>query len=616
MKGILKKLLIVCSFLFVSVLSADSGLAVLLEQNKNILDELDYYKSDELSIYLNGKRLYLNWGNIGHGDILQPFMGVKPRIEEVESLSDTSSEDEFGAISVGKKIAKLVFKNQIKKLVGQNLDDFLVKLPPFLRWIVEKIVRNGQLSPAEEFVLRSYILYKTPFDVDKQALKRAEFIALLFKFSLTEGQDVFIKNGSSLLNSEMIRELFGQGFVDFATDILSSFQNGFQDCDFDRLSTVVEQNINSKLDNYKVSYVFRDLDLAKQCFSLFSNEQYSEKEFKKIVDGFIQNLTVNVQDIWSNTGYETISLDNFKEYENSTLSNFVGLTSDSDQILNFVTENNTGNVLELESERLSNVSLVSSQNEHWVVLKTQTKASNLNLDITIKFTIAAIYKAFEDYNLIKTGIYGSSCISPNISVLSDKEIMKSKRQLERLLSTKKYLIRELESLNLKIKETKAKLDSSSNLWNRFFSNINEDQLRDLLKQREKKEIRISNVEIKIRELNVGIYYLTAPERLQGLANKGVSFILSDMFFSNPKVQEFIKDINQNPEYKFVKENLIKRLAKIFGRSDYVKEYWEVAEYILSNLLPDHKDDFSHFAKSLKEQDDADAGDMFLSLLGL
>lgn len=614
MKGIFKKLLIVGCFFFSSVLSANSSFSVLFEQNKKILDELDYYKSDEISIYLNGKRLYLNWGSIGHGDILQPFMGVKPRVEEVESLSDSSNEDEFGTISVGKKIAKIVLKNQIKKIVGQNLDDFLEKLPSFLRWIVEKIVRNGQLSPVEEFILRSYILYKTPFDNDKQDLKTAEFTALLFKLALTEGQDVFVKNGSSLLNSEMIRELLGQDFIDFSTDILSSFQNGFQDCDFDSFGRIVEQDINSQHDSYKVGYVFRDLGLAKQCYSLFYNEKYSEKEFKKIIDGFIQNLTVNDQDIWSNTGYETISLDNFKEYETSTLGNFVGCTSDSEKILNFVTENNTGNVLELESEKSSNVYLVSNQSEHWVVLKTQTKGSNLNLERTVKFTIAAIYKAFQDYNLIKTETDGSSSISSNVSVLTDKELIKSKRQLERLLNTKNYLIKELESLNLKIKETKSKLNESSSLWNNFFHSTNEDQLRDILKKREKIEIRFSKIETEIRELNVGLYYLTAPERLQGLADKGVFSIISDMFLSNPKVQEFIKDINQNPKYKLVKENLIKHLAKIFGQSDYVKEYWEVIEEILSHSLPNYKNDFKMFTQNLNDQD-TDIGDMVLSFIG-
>ena len=58
------------------------------------------------------------------------------------------------------------------------------------------------------------------------------------------------------------------------------------------------------------------------------------------------------------------------------------------------------------------------------------------------------------------------------------------------------------------------------------------------------------------------------------------------------------------------------MAKVLGQSDYVKEYWELAEHILSNLLPDYKDDFKNFAKNLNEKDDNDAGDMILSLIGL
>lgn len=617
MKGILRlvlrKVLIfsICLF-FVQNSSATSSFTVLLDQNRNLFDKLDYYKSKEIVINLGDRQLSLDWGDIGHGDILKPFNGIKPKIIDMEVVSNNDGEDKFGAVAVGKKIAKAIFKKKVQELAIENLDDFLEKLPSFVRWIVEKIVKNGELSPVEEFVLRSYILFQTHFDSGKQALKTAEFMALLFRLALTEGQDILdVKNGlgSYLVNSEMINELLGQDFVNFVLDVLSSLQNGFEDCDFDSLGTIVDQTVTANAANtvnYKVGYVFKELDSAEQCYGLFGNKEYSEKEFKKIIASFIQNLTVDGQDIWSPKNYETVSVDKFRQYKNSTLNNFIGFSSNTDQILEFIPEDSV-------QQTSSNVNLISGNSEHWVVLNIKDKVSNADLSKIVKFTMAAIYKTFQDYknvfNVVKRQD-SSYKLEKGISLKEHK-----KKQID-LLKKKGLLKKELVILDMEIEKAKATLASGNNLWNKFFFNMNEDKLQNLLERREIKEERLSNIEREIKKLRIALYYLIDSEDLQNLSDKGFFAITTNMFLSNPRVKRFINDINQNPEYKSVKENLIKRLAKIFGQSDYVKEYWEIVEYVLSNLLPDYKNDFKKFAQNLNEQDGNDAGDMILSLIGL
>ena len=545
MKGILrhflrKVLVISVGFLFIQNSFASNTFVDLFEQNKHFIDELDYYKSKEVAINLFGKQLSLNWGDIGHGDILKPFKGIKPEVTDIEVVSndlDSDNEDNFGAVSVGKRIAKVFLKQQIKKFVGQNLDDFLEKLPLPVRWITEKIVKNGKLSPVEEFVLRSYILYKTPFDNDKQALKTAEFTALLFKLALTEGQDILdVENGlgSYLVNSETINELLGQDFVEFAVDILLSLQNGFQDCDFDNFDTIDEQIVVADSYNYKVAYVFRSLDLAEQCLTLFDNKEYSEKEFKKIVGDFIHNLTVDDQDIFAPKNYETISVANFEKYEKSTFSNFVGFEDDADKIAEIIP---VAELVEEEQDNYLNVQLIQDDNEYWVVLKIQDKESNSDLSKTLKFTIAAIYKTFKDYKVIKnSGVVDTTGGSDSLKLENEEELAESKQELENLLNAKRYLKQELVSLDLEIEKMDAKLDSSNNnLWNKFFTGMNEEKLQDLLEKRKRKEIELLNLETEIQKLTTGLYYLTAPERLQNLADKGVFAITADMLLSNPKV---------------------------------------------------------------------------------
>ncbi|MFH1461530.1 MAG: hypothetical protein ABIF12_01095 [bacterium] len=598
MKDLLKKILTYIVF-SISFISADTNFYDLVDQNKSLIDNLDYYKSKEVAFnFPNGKQLVLNWGDVGHGDLLQPFNGITPQISSIDVLTD-NSDQEFSVKNVAKKMGKLFVKNKIKSFIGKDLDLFLEKLPPAARWIVEKIVKNGKLNPFEEFVLRSFILYKTPFDADKQALKQAEFIALLFKLAITQGQDILnVKKdfGQYIAKNEMLNELFGKGFVSFATDTLFFIQ---KDTSYSNLENVAKKSVST----IKLAYLFKDADLAKQCFDKFLvTEQYPLKAFKGIAEGFIKNLVVDSQDIWSVKNYEIVSFEQFVEYKNSSFGNFVGIKQNFDN--------------ELLADIKPGVCLFSDENGYWVAFKSQK--DEFDFYETSKFAIAAISQAFKDYTIIKNrSVISNSPFLGYVKPVDHISVIESKEKLNNLLQAKEYIKGELSVIDIEIKEVNKKLDSSLNsFWNKHFTNSYQENLKDLKDRKARKEKQLLSIEQEIKKMNIGLYYFSASEHLQDLSDKGVIAISADMFLSNPKIQEFIQNINQNPEYKSVKNDLIKRLAAIFGKSDYVKEYWEIAQYVLSNLLPDYKNDFTNFAKNLNQQGDSGTAELLLSFVGL
>lgn len=598
MKGLLKKILTYIVF-SISFVSADINFSVLVDQNKSLIDNLDYYKSKEVAFnFPNGKQLALNWDGIGHGDLFEPFKGIIPQIRSIDVLTN-DSDQEFNFKNLAKKTLKLFAKNKIKSFIGSDLDLFLAKLPPSARWIVEKVVKNGKLNPFEEFVLRSFILYKTPFDTDKQALKQAEFIALLFKLAITQGQDILnVKKdfGQYFAKNEILNELFGKGFVSFATDTLSFIQ---KDTSYSNLENVAKKSVST----IRVGYLFKDADLAKQCFDKFLlAEEYSLKDFKAIAESFIKNLVIDSQDIWSVKNYEIVPFEQFVEYKDSFFGNFVGIRQNFDN--------------ELLVDIKPGVCLFSDENGYWVGFKSQK--DEFDFYETFKFAIAAVSQAFKDYMVIKKSVVISdSSFLGYVKPIDHVSVTESKEKLNNLLQAKEYIKDELSVIDFEIKEIGKKLDLSlNNLWNKYFTNSYQENLKDLIDRKAKKENQLLNIEQEIKKMNIGLYYLSVPGQPKDFSDKGVIAISADMFLSNPKIQEFIQNINQNPEYKIVKEDLIKRLATIFGKSYYVKEYWEIAQYVLSNLIPDYKNDFANFAKNLNQQGDSDAAELLLSFVGL
>ncbi|MBD3273047.1 hypothetical protein GF385_01725 [Candidatus Dependentiae bacterium] len=604
MKGILKKFFII-SILIVNSINATykDNLIALLDQNKH-LSEINYYESKEVNVNFFDKQLVLKWDTVGHDDILSPFKGIKPFVRKIKYSNGLKNDDKLNATTIGKKVAKVALKNKIKNLIGNNSDEFLEKLPKFIRWIFERLLKDGKLTPREEFILRSYILYKTPFDEDRQILKQAEFAALVFKLALTEGQSVMNsqENGfaDSLINSESTKELLGSDFVEFANDILKSVSNNFKNCNFD---TLTQKNEKTEY-HYKVGYVFKTKDLAENCYSLFEKEEYTEKEFKKIVDNYINILSGDVQDIWAILkSYEKVSLKDFREYKKSTTSNFVGFT-DCEKDLEFAYSDSDKN-------SSSNIVLNSKDDEYWVILKV--KKSSFDFYNTLKYTIAAIYKAFEEYKDINN-LSLNSYVS--FVQLDDTDRRESKRKLDNLIKARKYLQDEIANFDEKIDELENVIKSSdSNPWNNLFVEEKRKDLEDIKYQKECRQKMLRGTELEIKKMGSGIYYLNDSEYLNNLSDKGFIKLFMDMLLDNPRVKEFVNNINNNPEYKSVKENLIERLAKVFGQSEYVKEYWEVIEYVLQGILPDYKNDFKQFADSLNNQDNS-SGNIVFSLFGL
>jgi hypothetical protein len=590
-KGLFKNIILFALIGFNSVF-AQPSLMTFVKDNTNSFNELSYYDSTQFSVdFPDGKQLVFNLQVPGHGDIFEPFRGIRSTVKNFPA--DIDELEEFNTKNAVKKIIKVVAKKKIQSLIGEDLDSFIKDLPPFVRWVIEKVLKNGGLSPTEEFIFRSYLLYKSDLGANSDALKRAEFVALLFKLAITNGQtvlDVQADLTEYLSKNEALNEVFGSKFITLTTDTIKFVQGD---------ENLVVEKAESKVlvPQVKLGYLFKNKEQAEQCYSLFAkNQKYSEKDFNNIVKNYVQGLVVQSQDVWSlGTGFEIISYDKFLEYKDSTFGNFVGLKFE------FGTD-----FLPEGFNKDSDVLFYSDNDGYWVLFKG--KQGSFNVSNEIKLVLRAFYKAFDSYRRLSCA--DPLCVKNNVNLLpAEKEKIKDK--LKDLLKSKKYREAQIKSLDKEIKVFEAKGNST---WNKFFSRNIEEELKTLKDEMFRKQELLLDIDLQIKKLRFATYSFSDLDNLKELNGKGTIAIVADMFLSNPRVAQVMENINTNSRYALIKENLVKDLFQIFGKSELIKENIEIIEYLLSGLFPEYKEYFQDFTKNLNQQDDT--ADLLLSFVGL
>ncbi len=560
-------------------MSANASLAPVSQD----LNNLDYFDSTKFEFPIPGAgfMVVLDWGYPAHGKLSESFTGIKPGF-----VRDNSGEaEDFSFAGLAKMLTANIAINKVKEyLENGNIQALLEGIPPYARWFVQRIAENGELTPIDEFLLKSYMLYKTDLGQGYQSLKVIEFSALTYKLMITNkslGQNAALK----LLGK--LGDFVEPEFAVFIKDMFVAFNNGFKDVDFENL-TVKEQETKA------VGYVFSDENMARACFDKVKSSD-SVKDFKNSVKGFVEFYSVPASDdIFASDSFKRFSIssyEDFKKLDGQTTSfGFVGskdFGSDLSQVK--VSDGQPGLLVATVA---SGAYLNSKDNdgEAWIYF-VGTEGSFVDYKEIIKHVVAAVYKLVEECREI-SGQDIKTLLEP---VCSDSLDIR----LNDLLKQRKELERSLNKVYAEVIRVQEYIDGNSSVFSRL---INKRALEDhkVLIGYYKKDV--VDIEEQLRIVTEEIEALQALMTsdysdgfLQRVQNKTLLETVKTVFnFDKISLAAFGED----EKYRTVRENFAKRIALISSNFDIVKEYWPTIEYFFCGKYPELEKEVKAFGEEL------------------
>ncbi len=539
----------------------------------NQTDELNYLTSKSIAFDLpKNIKVSLDWGYAGHGDILEPFHGVQLNVKKEEKLDQINkTKDEFQVKELTKKIVTDLVVNKAADYLNNGNSNTLSNLPPIVSWLAKRILKNGQLYPLEEFLLKSYFLYRSPMEAGFENYKKIEFLALLLKLAISKPftglVNVDSKNALDLLDK--IQDYVEPEFLGFLTEMFLSYQDNFSDCDFNSINIESDEKV-------KVGFVFANKQMANACYELFKyNTDYETiSDFKKRVENFVQEFVTQDSNIWTSvTNYKVVSFDDFTKYKNSSFK-FVGYKDFGVDVS--YNKANFGVYLDEKSD-----------DENWVYCVAKND-SGLNYKI-IKYFVAAVFKAVDEYKKINS--YDAS------EILNKIDLDTLKKNYKNFEVAKVSLEKEINKIEAEIKEKEEKI-SSGWLWNSWFKEKYQEEVVALNTEKEINVKKLNVITAKMNELDAIICNYDIDSLLVKVKDKSFSDVLKIVILSDVRIAKIINNIMSKPEYKIVKDNIIKRMGLIFSNSKLVREYWNSIEYVLINAFPLFECEIKEFGNNL------------------
>ncbi|MBU4269826.1 hypothetical protein KJ644_04765 [Candidatus Dependentiae bacterium] len=547
----------------------------------NQVDELYYSKSISFDLPKNIK-VSFDLG-AGHGDILEPFPEVKLNITKEKLDQTNTTKEEFHVKELTKKIVTDLVVNKATDYLNNGNSNALSNLPPIFSWLAKRILKNGKLYPLEVFLFKAYLLFRMQIEPGYESSKNVEYLALLLKLAISKPLTGFVnvdsQNALELLDK--IQDYVEPEFLGFLTEIFLSYQDNFSDCDFN--------NINIESDEKtKVGFVFANKQMAKACYELFKyNTDYETiSDFKKRVENFIQEYVIQAGDVWSAvTNYKVVSFNNFKEHKNSSFK-FVGFEDFGVDVSYPVLEKNVEG-LKTVNKNFSVYLDEKSDDENWVYCVAKND-SGLNYKI-IKYFVAAIFKAVDEYKKINS--YDAT------EILNKIDLDTLKMNYKNFEAAKISLENSISNIEKEIKEKEEKI-SSGWLWNSWFKEKNQEEVATLNKEKEINVKKLNIIIAKMNELDATICNYDIDSFLVKVKDKSFSEVLKIVILSDVRIAKIINNIMSKPEYKIVKDNIIKRMGLIFSNSKLVREYWNSIEYVLINAFPLFESEIKEFGNNL------------------
>ena len=587
MNKITKNFTLVLLFIFSFLSAGDISIA-------QTVDGLDYLTSTSASFDLpKNIKLSLDWGYTGHRDILEPFHGIKLSVKKENNISNdqsNQSEQGFQVKELTKKIVTDILVNKANDYINNENSEIFSKMPPLFAWIVKRILKNGQTNSSsaesivEEFLVKSYLLFKKPMDVGFENYKKVEFLALLIKLAISNPLEGFIKiDGQNALGFlDKIQDYVEPEFLGFLTEMFLSYQDNFSDCDFNNIDIKSEEKV-------RIGFVFADKTMANACAELFKyNSDYKTiSDFKKRVENFVQEYVTQDSNIWTSvTNYKVVSYQDFAKYKNSSIAKFVGF-EDFGVDISYPVLEKTVNGLKIVDKKFDVYLDEKNSEETWVYcVATNDKAINLKV---IKYAVAAIFKAIDEYRKINS--------FDATEILNKIDVNALKNNLKNLQVAQISLKDSLNAIDANIKEKQAKL-SSGWLWNSWFKDKYEKELADLNKEKDVLVQKLNIIVAKINELDAMVCNYDIDALLLRVKDKSFTDVVKQVIFADVRIARIVNNLLSKPEYQIVKDNLIKRMGLIFSNSKMVHEYWSTIEYILENLFPLFKKEIKDFGNSL------------------
>lgn len=588
MKNSLQKIL-TCSLFSLSIVF--SGHALVAE-HKQPNPDLDYFKSRKIDLNLGVINIRVNF-ELGHDKLFKGFNeeGINLTFGQGLKQKQTDSkqgslEDRIGSLNLGdftKVLAVNVAKNEIKKYLENNkIDELLNGLPPYAKWFISRIIKNGKLTPTDVFILKTYMLYVTDLGVGYENLKTVEFLILVIKL-INSSVNFDINKINSLI--EKLSEYFEPEFISFVRDLVNDFKTGFKNIDFENIKLKNSENKQQVL-----GYAFDNNDAAQAFYDrVKSVSNLNTEVFKSLAKSFTQSYDANTKH------------DIFDKVDTQNLENQIVLVKDLDP--------------NLVKDKANGVYLDSSDDKNTVYCVNNNKENNLDYALLTKSVVAAIYHAISEYK--------------EISGFEFNDIIKSfnSKELENNLGTlnkeKAKLQNKLDIINKNIAYNQKNIEHElSTPWfvrtfNRMFKNstLNSDKvsLLDYEKVKQETEQELTIISNKLDKLNIIVTGQYSQNFLNTVKDKTLIETFKTIFSFDNNFTKILKDILTDNNYKIVRENLFNRLAAVSGNFELVKEYWPTIEYVLENKFPELKENISTFSKKLEEEPGLETSLLKLSL---
>lgn len=590
-----------------------SDLTDLIKNNWERIKDLEYFTSKSLTIALpNNQELYIDWGFAGSGDILSGFPKIEIVFRTTTENKDSKKNLKIGGTesdnsSFSLLLLKIFLKSKLKVL-KETFEQYSKEFAVF-DWILKV-----DQSPFAPFVLKVLLLSKHSFDGDN-ARRNIEIVRLIIRL-VQSGLFNTVDYQKSLFSylPESVKEFLDQNLsgdvTTFIDEVWASFGRGFKEYEFDSTGSYDSKKIGT----FASGYVFDDAKIASDCFDkirakkdVFSGSAFEDKMGKIIP-----------------TTYETIDFKDFAKYKGMKNYKFVGyhnfgrvnkdsvIVADVDKYLPEKMKNEI-----LSATGLPKILKVEiSDKETWILFATE----KLNFFETIKMSFVSFLKGYEEFKQIRTKDLSVSDEIVKKAKLSDIEVI----ELKDLYSKKNNLKIDLDAFEIKRKKAeedlkKRKTCAGKDQFSQDLLKVEQEKYDQLLKEGLKFKENLARAEKRIKELEI-----KAADNLLELApdaatmGKNAFKLLLNVFVTSPELSEMFAAFKGNdPKYKDIRKNIVRRLTYVFRNAEDFKENLEIYQYLMTLMFPEFKGEFDKLKSNSNHNGNTpDLLDGVFSALGL
>ncbi len=598
--------------------STASNLFDLLKGNIEAFNRLGYYDSTEFVVEFPGnKRLVLDWGFKGAGNILAAFPDIAPAFVTVSDDSLDSSQLGLTTTFDWMDLAKVVAKNKFKNIIKDEIQNYNEYIPGFA-WLLD-----SKATPVKVFALKLVLLMRHPFPEGLEFKRKIELLRLVFRLSQSKIHGLVDKKGSllSYLPEELrliLEENVSVEWRQLVDDMWKGLSNGFDNYEF-----LEDGSYNkSKAGRSVYGLVFNNEAVAQRCYDNLSKNKLSsnsdlEEEIKKIVG----------------SAYEVIEHKDYLDFHGQSVYKFIGykdfgrINGESQDLPQSLRDE------VLNAQSFSNVIKVKVSDKEIWLLRVSEKLSVLD---ALKLSSASLFKAFKEYESIKANLPELNNNSVDNSSIQGVFIDNSEytNRLSELYAQRQDLTNRISGNLLDLQKAEKDLAKKNQKslgtgWDKKLIQIAANKV-DAFKEKDNQfKLGLVVVENKIKVIEKNPFNIFGSSRdssnpdssnqdalNQNYSVKNILKLIADTFISSPELSGMIDAVNSDsPYFRELKENLFKRIVGILKNTDNLKVNLEIYKYFVSTLFPEFQVTFEKLTQDLKEVDDLDdLADVFSSLV--